>query len=438
MMKRMALFLISLSALAQNTPSLERSFEKASKSIVIVHSINYKGEEIALGSGVVVNGNIITNLHVIREASGVFISKGNKQWKVVKIKVHPKTDLASLDVLNFDLPAANLNSKNKLKIGQKVFAVGAPQGLELTLSDGIVSAMRSSDLISTIQTTAAISPGSSGGGLFNMNGELIGITTSTLKNSQNLNFAISSIHIRELETIGLNFANYKYNNAPKQIKYDKNKKYSSFDEIIEDAKNNNPFAQHKLAMAYEFGFFNKSEISKDFIKSQYWFNKAAQAGNIESAIMLGLSYKNGSNRYKNLVDARRYAFMALNILDTNYDIYTDLQFESSKIEYCLASAVDILIESYLDEFLNKPTDATQLKLMTWYEISSRLAGKTLVNIKSDVWGKKISGYAEQDCKNKIGMRDAFFADSIELGKSTLVADAISRAEAILNGFNVNL
>jgi hypothetical protein len=74
-------------------------------------------------------------------------------------------------------------------VGEPVYAVGAPQGLELSLSEGIVSQLRGGPP-PLIQTTVAISQGSSGGGLFNAEGELVGITTFYLKDSQNLNFAV--------------------------------------------------------------------------------------------------------------------------------------------------------------------------------------------------------------------------------------------------------
>ncbi len=77
-----------------------------------------------------------------------------------------------------------------VKVGQKVFALGAPKGLDLTLSEGIVSSLRKYEDSNFVQTTASISPGSSGGGLFNDSGALIGITTFQHSEGQNLNFAV--------------------------------------------------------------------------------------------------------------------------------------------------------------------------------------------------------------------------------------------------------
>ena len=77
-------------------------------------------------------------------------------------------------------------------MGEQVYTVGAPSGLERTLANGIISGLRSEGTHHYIQTTAPISPGSSGGGLFDENGNLIGITTLFIKESQALNFAIAA------------------------------------------------------------------------------------------------------------------------------------------------------------------------------------------------------------------------------------------------------
>jgi S1-C subfamily serine protease len=83
-------------------------------------------------------------------------------------------------------------------VGDPVYAVGAPQGLELSLSEGIISQLRGGGPHPIIQTTVAISPGSSGGGLFNAKGELVGITTFYLKDGQSLNFALPVEWIGEI------------------------------------------------------------------------------------------------------------------------------------------------------------------------------------------------------------------------------------------------
>ena len=101
----------------------------------------------------------------------------------------PDKDLCLLTAPGLAAKPARLGKAARLKVGEPVYAVGAPQGLELSLSEGIVSQLRGGPP-PLIQTTVAISQGSSGGGLFNAEGELVGITTFYLKDGQSLNFAL--------------------------------------------------------------------------------------------------------------------------------------------------------------------------------------------------------------------------------------------------------
>src|SRR5262249_20604760 len=78
-----------------------------------------------------------------------------------------------------------------ISVGDTVYAVGAPKGLGWTITSGIISAIRGEQDPKLVQTNASISPGSSGGGLFNDSGELIGMTSFYLKEGQNLNFAVA-------------------------------------------------------------------------------------------------------------------------------------------------------------------------------------------------------------------------------------------------------
>ena len=109
-------------------------------------------------------------------------------------------DLCRLNVPNMTAPAVTIASIKSLRVGQKVFAIGAPQGLDLTISDGIVSSFRSAPGGEVIQTTAPISPGSSGGGLFDAFGNLIGIVAFQSRTGQNLNFAIPAEWISDMRS----------------------------------------------------------------------------------------------------------------------------------------------------------------------------------------------------------------------------------------------
>ena len=131
---------------------------------------------------------LFTNAHVVQDALEVSIKDGGQEFKARVSYRDPDEDLAILFSDSMTLAPVETTARSSLQVGDVVFAVGAPQGLERSLSQGIVSSIRGEKLI---QTTAAISPGSSGGGLFDSQGRLAGITTFKLQRSEGLNFAIS-------------------------------------------------------------------------------------------------------------------------------------------------------------------------------------------------------------------------------------------------------
>jgi len=170
------------------TPS--QVYEQVKDSVVVIKVYNQRGRLVQLGSGVMLpSGDIITNHHVIR-SGGRYVVAWDKKTKPAVVKASaPHKDLCLLAAPGLTAKPARLGRAARLKVGEPVYAVGAPQGLELSLSEGIVSQLRGGPP-PLIQTTVAISPGSSGGGLFNAEGELVGITTCYLKGGQSLNFAL--------------------------------------------------------------------------------------------------------------------------------------------------------------------------------------------------------------------------------------------------------
>ncbi len=182
--------------------SPEEVFQQVAASIVVVEVSGAKGEAISFGSGVIIApGQIITNCHVIKNGKSFTIRQSNQTGS----QPQPATlryrdidrDLCQLAATGFNGLPATITT-GKLKTGQRVYAIGAPQGLELTISEGLISSLRELDGAQYIQTTAAISPGSSGSGLFDDNGRLIGITTFYFAEGQNLNFALPAAWIAEL------------------------------------------------------------------------------------------------------------------------------------------------------------------------------------------------------------------------------------------------
>jgi serine protease Do len=142
-------------------------------------------EQIGTGSGVIISedGYIVTNNHVVKDASDLEITLNNRRvYKAKLIGTDSKMDIALLKIdADVKLPYTTFADSDHVRVGEWVLAVGNPYNLNSTVTAGIVSAkarnLDSTGLQSFIQTDAAVNPGNSGGALVNTNGELIGINT---------------------------------------------------------------------------------------------------------------------------------------------------------------------------------------------------------------------------------------------------------------------
>ena len=186
------------------TESLPSLIKRIKPSTVIIFVYDDKGEFLKLGSGFFIsqNGDVITNYHVLQGASSAEIKTADE-------KTYPITYIVAGDEQN-DIIRLSVNipsqyvyplslSKTIPEVGERIIVYGSPLGLENTVSDGIVSAIRDiPDYGRIIQITAPISPGSSGSPVLNMKGEVIGIATFQMVEGQNLNFAIPSERIASL------------------------------------------------------------------------------------------------------------------------------------------------------------------------------------------------------------------------------------------------
>jgi len=146
-----------------------------------------KYSQVGTGSGVIISsdGYIITNNHVIKNATEIEITLNNKKvYKATMIGTDPTNDIALLKVEAKELPYIVFGDSNSVKVGEWVLAVGNPYNLTSTVTAGIVSAKgrdlkgNGSITDSFIQTDAAVNPGNSGGALVNTKGELVGINTA--------------------------------------------------------------------------------------------------------------------------------------------------------------------------------------------------------------------------------------------------------------------
>jgi len=180
----------------------EKLFEKVSPSVFVVLAFDAQRNPLSQGSGVVIAPErIVTNCHVLAKASRLRVDRGNVSYGATLEFPDTERDLCQLHVKELRSPPVTIVDSGTLRIGQRVYAIGSPAGLELTMSDGLISSLRGPDgKAPLIQTTAPISSGSSGGGLFDADGNLVGITTlqSASVRIQNINFAIPAEWIREV------------------------------------------------------------------------------------------------------------------------------------------------------------------------------------------------------------------------------------------------
>ncbi len=171
--------------------SPQEVFQRVSPSVFVVEALDSQGKVVAFGSGVAVAPNqVVTNQHVVEDGIQVRVRRGQQTWMAVVTHANTGQDLCRLRVEGLQARPAEVRNSVGLAVGERVYAIGAPQGLELTFSEGVISALRNVSTGRIIQTTAPISEGSSGGGLFDARGKLVGVTTLMLLEGQNLNFAL--------------------------------------------------------------------------------------------------------------------------------------------------------------------------------------------------------------------------------------------------------
>jgi hypothetical protein len=181
--------------------SAEDVFAQVSPSVARVNGLDGSGRTVMVGSGVVVDrGAVITNCHVVRRAASVQVKLGASEYGARIDVADEELDLCRLGVPGLDAAPVQIGTVGALRTGQRVYTIGAPQGLDLTISEGIVSSLREVQGGTVIQTTAPVSRGSSGGGLFDQSGQLVGIVTFQHRYGQNLNFALPADWIGEMRT----------------------------------------------------------------------------------------------------------------------------------------------------------------------------------------------------------------------------------------------
>lgn len=191
---------------------------RAAKSVLMLEVYDRSGQIIATGSGFVAfdSGTLVTNYHVMEDAGWIMgISDAGDQYRISRVIAADKDkDIA---LLQFDTPSdltpLSLASGEAVRRAAPVVAIGSPKGVTNLVSTGIISALYEEDGVSLILFTAPISHGSSGGALFNDDGQVIGITSAYVTDTQNMNLAVNiseiiNLHERSAGAVGVMLRDY--------------------------------------------------------------------------------------------------------------------------------------------------------------------------------------------------------------------------------------
>lgn len=169
--------------------------EKYGPAVVLVLGLDASKQSSVLGTGFMVtaSGVFVTNYHVVQGVypAQVRLASGDVYDAISVIDTDERKDIAVLKIKGFNLPVVQLADSDSVKVGSEVVVIGNPKGLEGTVTNGLVSAIRDTgEGYKIFQMSAPISPGSSGSPVFDKTGQVIGIATATVKDGQNLNFAV--------------------------------------------------------------------------------------------------------------------------------------------------------------------------------------------------------------------------------------------------------
>lgn len=176
---------------------------KVQTSVVTVQSLDERGDADGHGSGVVIGAGLIaTNCHVVRGAASLRVTGTSGEFNASWIRQDAQRDLCVLSAQGLAMPAVTLRPSASLLIGEPMYAVGNPLGFGLAVSAGLISVVDTKSTPPVVITSAPLSPGSSGGGLFDRDGQLVGITTAVLGTGQNINLALSSDGLNRIATDG--------------------------------------------------------------------------------------------------------------------------------------------------------------------------------------------------------------------------------------------
>ena len=263
--------------------------EKAALSVLKLSTFDIFGDPVATGSGFVMfdNRTLITNYHVMEDAYTMTAeSDEGYQYYITGIKVaDEQKDIA---IMQFSAPTVMpplSYSLDGIKRGERVTAIGSPVGLKNTVSMGNISYVFKEADVNWIQTTAPISHGSSGGALFNEDGKVIGVTSATRSDGQNLNFAVNIVEAVDL--------------------------YQNWDHTVIKLGQQPGFADMLCDQGDKYYWGKKEE--QNFSLAVKYYEKATELGHIRATYMLGRCHNKGNGIQKDKKKAIDYIMKASNL-----------------------------------------------------------------------------------------------------------------------------
>jgi hypothetical protein len=302
--------LSAMIAWAQPKPARQIA-QQAFPSVVLVEMQDDRGQSTSLGSGFVLrDGLVVTNRHVIAGTAGGFVRLVDKTAKYEiagTVAVDDAHDLAIIAATGLKAPSLPLGDSSLVAVGDEVYAVGNPQGLEGTFSQGIISAIRRSDGDTILQITAPISLGSSGGPILNGSGEAIGIAVATFTGGQNLNLAIPVSCLtaltggisREVRPLSRLSSSGRLVAAPKGAP-------ETLKDLMDRAQAGDAQAKVRIGRMYSTGngvWANDEEAAR-------WYRMAAEQGSAEAQYLLAGEYASGRGVSKDYAQALFWTSLA--------------------------------------------------------------------------------------------------------------------------------
>ena len=262
----------------------EYELDKRTATEIHAEALNYIGEiivydqngkELGLATGFVYSddGKIITNYHVIEGAYSAKITINNKTYQISKVLAYDRRiDLAVLQVNETFSTYAKI-CKNEIAVGSTVYAIGSSRGMTNTFSQGIVTYYdRVVDGVSHIQHDASITNGNSGGPLINEYGEVVGINTWQITDSQNLNFAV---FVKELD-------NLSFDNSMTMAQF-YDRESNKFDKMVNYIRKNGRYNSYEGYYVLVLGKTYSSDHSSTYTRYAY-YNPADHTITLELAI----------------------------------------------------------------------------------------------------------------------------------------------------------